>query len=48
MGKIYSGLYQYNGHVVPYVVVVKAGKPSEKKKPGNRYFPIFLGELIYL
>ena len=36
MGKIYSGLYQFNGHVVPYVVVVKAGKPSEKIKPGNR------------
>lgn len=36
MGKIYSGLYQFNGHVVPYVVVVKVGKPSEKKKPGNR------------
>ncbi|WWD22641.1 hypothetical protein CI109_107134 [Kwoniella shandongensis] len=35
-GKIYSGLYEYEGHVVPYVVVVKVGKPSETSKPGNR------------
>ena len=41
MGKIYSGLYQINGHVVPYIVVVKVGKPSEKKKPGNRYLYSF-------
>ncbi|KAF9346857.1 Chitin synthase, class 6, partial [Mortierella sp. NVP85] len=27
MGKIYSGLYEYEGHVVPYIVVVKVGKP---------------------
>ncbi|KAG1144358.1 hypothetical protein G6F37_007463 [Rhizopus arrhizus] len=36
MGKIYSGLYETHGHVVPYIVVVKVGKPSERQKPGNR------------
>ncbi|KAL0092090.1 chitin synthase-domain-containing protein, partial [Phycomyces blakesleeanus] len=36
MGKIYSGLYECSGHVVPYVVVVKVGAPSERQKPGNR------------
>lgn len=35
-GKIYSGLYEYEGHVVPYVVVVKVGKPTETSRPGNR------------
>ena len=37
-GKVYSGLYEYEGNVVPYVVVVKVGKESEqsKAKPGNR------------
>ncbi|KAF9920458.1 hypothetical protein FBU30_009711 [Linnemannia zychae] len=36
MGKIYSGLYEHEGHVVPYIVVVKVGKPSERSRPGNR------------
>ncbi|KAI9026449.1 chitin synthase-domain-containing protein [Phycomyces nitens] len=36
MGKIYSGLYECHGHVVPYIVVAKVGKPSERQKPGNR------------
>lgn len=36
MGKVYSGLYECSGHVVPYVVVVKVGKPSERQRPGNR------------
>ncbi|KAJ9113179.1 hypothetical protein QFC22_006018 [Naganishia vaughanmartiniae] len=36
MGKVYSGLYECAGHVVPYLVVVKSGKPTEKQKPGNR------------
>ncbi|OCH90496.1 glycosyltransferase family 2 protein [Obba rivulosa] len=36
MGKIYSGLYETAGHVVPYIVVVKCGKPGEKQRPGNR------------
>lgn len=35
-GKVYSGLYEYEGCVVPYIVVVKVGKPSESSKPGNR------------
>ncbi|KAK4506134.1 hypothetical protein PRZ48_004099 [Zasmidium cellare] len=37
-GKVYSGLYEYEGNVVPYLVVVKVGKESEqrKSKPGNR------------
>ena len=37
-GKVYSGLYEYEGNVVPYIVVVKVGKESEqtKAKPGNR------------
>lgn len=36
MAKVYSGLYEYSGHVVPYVVVVKVGKPAERSRPGNR------------
>ncbi|WOO78655.1 Chitin synthase 6 [Vanrija pseudolonga] len=35
-GKVYSGLYEVEGHVVPYVVVVKVGKPTETSRPGNR------------
>jgi len=37
-GKVYSGLYEFEGNVVPYIVVVKIGRPSEanKSKPGNR------------
>ncbi|KAJ3089172.1 hypothetical protein HK102_007026 [Quaeritorhiza haematococci] len=36
MGKVYSGLYETQGHVVPFIVVVKVGKPSERNRPGNR------------
>ncbi|KAK1215120.1 hypothetical protein PQX77_022292 [Marasmius sp. AFHP31] len=36
MGKVYSGLYECYGHVVPYLVVVKIGKPNERSRPGNR------------
>lgn len=36
MGKVYSGLYECAGHVVPYIVCVKVGKPSERQRPGNR------------
>ncbi|CAO1621031.1 unnamed protein product [Jaminaea pallidilutea] len=36
MAKVYSGLYEHSGHVVPYVVVVKVGKPTEQSRPGNR------------
>ena len=37
-GKVYSGLYEFEGNVVPYIVVIKVGKESEqsKSKPGNR------------
>ncbi|KAL1987792.1 hypothetical protein VTN96DRAFT_2195 [Rasamsonia emersonii] len=37
-GKVYSGLYEYEGNVVPYIVIVKVGKESEqtRSKPGNR------------
>ncbi|KAK9767698.1 hypothetical protein K7432_002301 [Basidiobolus ranarum] len=36
MAKVYSGLYEFEGHVVPYIVVAKIGKPSERSRPGNR------------
>ncbi|KAI3648403.1 hypothetical protein MP228_006257 [Amoeboaphelidium protococcarum] len=36
MGKIYTGLYDIAGHLVPYLVVVKVGKDSETRRPGNR------------
>ncbi|KAK2462553.1 hypothetical protein APHAL10511_005523 [Amanita phalloides] len=36
MGKVYSGLYECSGHVVPYMVIVKIGKPTERQRPGNR------------
>ncbi|KZS96924.1 glycosyltransferase family 2 protein [Sistotremastrum niveocremeum HHB9708] len=36
MGKVYSGLYECSGHVVPYLVLVKVGKPTERQRPGNR------------
>jgi len=32
MGKVYSGLYEVQGHIVPFLVVVKVGKPSEVAK----------------
>ncbi|KAJ7430579.1 chitin synthase-domain-containing protein [Mycena galericulata] len=33
MGKVYSGIYECNGHVVPYLVITKA---TERSRPGNR------------
>ncbi|RFU32901.1 hypothetical protein B7463_g3462, partial [Scytalidium lignicola] len=36
MGKVYSGLYEVQGHIVPFLVIVKVGKPSEVTRPGNR------------
>ncbi|KAJ5928475.1 Chitin synthase 8 [Penicillium verhagenii] len=36
MAKVYSGLYEVQGHIVPFLVVVKIGKPSEVSRPGNR------------
>ncbi|PRT55224.1 Chitin synthase 8 [Wickerhamiella sorbophila] len=35
MGKIYYGVYEVGGHLVPYLVLVKVGKPNELR-PGNR------------
>ncbi|SEI34788.1 YALIA101S05e10682g1_1 [Yarrowia lipolytica] len=35
-GKVYSGLYHYDGRNIPYCIVVKVGKESETSKPGNR------------
>lgn len=36
MAKVYSGLYEVQGHIVPFLVIVKVGKPSEVSRPGNR------------
>ena len=36
MAKVYTGLYECAGHVVPYLVLVKVGKPTERSRPGNR------------
>ncbi|KAI7833728.1 chitin synthase-domain-containing protein [Kickxella alabastrina] len=36
MAKVYSGLYEFKGHVVPYLVIVKVGTPQERTRPGNR------------
>jgi chitin synthase len=35
-GRVYSGLYEARGHVLPFVVVTKVGKPTERYRPGNR------------
>jgi chitin synthase len=35
IGKVYSGLYKCAGHVVPYLVIVKIGKPSERSPSDN-------------
>ncbi|KAH6586600.1 hypothetical protein BASA61_006516 [Batrachochytrium salamandrivorans] len=35
-GKVYSGMYSTQGHSIPFLVVVKVGKPSERTRPGNR------------
>jgi chitin synthase len=32
MGKVYSGLYEVQGHIVPFMVIVKVGRPSEVQK----------------
>ncbi|ORY08021.1 hypothetical protein K493DRAFT_310029 [Basidiobolus meristosporus CBS 931.73] len=36
MAQVYTGLYECSGHVVPYLVVVKVGKATERSRPGNR------------
>ena len=35
MGKVYTGLYDIQGHLVPFLVIVKVGQ-QERVKPGNR------------
>ncbi|CAO3650550.1 unnamed protein product [Cunninghamella echinulata] len=35
-GKVYSGLYTCQGHIVPFIVVVKVGTADERQKSGNR------------
>ncbi|ORY75768.1 chitin synthase-domain-containing protein [Protomyces lactucae-debilis] len=34
--KTYAGLYEHEGHVVPYLVLVKVGNEKETHRPGNR------------
>jgi chitin synthase len=34
--KVYSGLYKVDGNEMPFIVVTKIGKPSERQQPGNR------------
>ncbi|KAJ3270303.1 hypothetical protein HDV01_000368, partial [Terramyces sp. JEL0728] len=34
--KVFSGLYDIEGKLVPYIVVIKTGKPSETSRAGNR------------
>ncbi|KIO12070.1 glycosyltransferase family 2 protein [Pisolithus tinctorius Marx 270] len=36
MAKVYLGLYKCAGHVMPYLVVVKVGKLTERSCPRNR------------
>ena len=36
MGKVYTGLYEVMGHLVPFIVIVKIGTHQERIKPGNR------------
>ncbi|KAJ2358670.1 Chitin synthase, class 6 [Coemansia erecta] len=36
IGKVYSGLYEFEGHRVPFIVVVKVGTPDEANRSGNR------------
>ncbi|KAJ2100951.1 hypothetical protein GGI09_002013 [Coemansia sp. S100] len=36
IGKVYSGLYEFEGHVVPFMVVVKVGTIDESNRSGNR------------
>lgn len=36
MARVYSGLYEHAGHIVPYLVIAKCGKPEERSRPGNR------------
>ena len=35
--KVYSGMYDFEFKTIPFIVVVKTGKPSEAERMGNRY-----------
>ena len=35
-GKVYSGLYEHEGHVVPFMVIAKVGIVEETSRAGNR------------
>lgn len=34
--RVYSGIYEDSGHLVPYIVIAKVGSVSEHFRPGNR------------
>jgi chitin synthase len=34
--QVYSGLYEVEGRLVPYIVIAKCGMPGETNRPGNR------------
>ncbi|KAJ3089830.1 hypothetical protein HK102_005396 [Quaeritorhiza haematococci] len=34
--KVYSGIYKVQGRQIPFIVVVKVGKVTERSRPGNR------------
>ncbi|KAJ2261386.1 hypothetical protein GGI01_002325 [Coemansia sp. RSA 376] len=36
IGKVYSGLYEVEGRVTPFMVVAKVGTPEESNRSGNR------------
>ncbi|KAI9217611.1 chitin synthase-domain-containing protein [Blastocladiella britannica] len=36
MARVYSGLYEVEGRLVPYLVIAKCGKAGEISRPGNR------------
>ncbi|KAJ1728099.1 hypothetical protein LPJ72_005626, partial [Coemansia sp. Benny D160-2] len=36
IAKVYSGLYEFEGHVVPFMVIAKVGSPEETSRSGNR------------
>ncbi len=36
LAKVYSGLYKTDDQCIPFIVVIKVGKPSERQRPGNR------------
>ncbi|KAJ2778521.1 hypothetical protein H4R18_004547 [Coemansia javaensis] len=36
IAKVYSGLFEHEGHTVPFMVVAKIGAPEEANRSGNR------------